>query len=54
MKIINETHMLKDEVALEMQVEVYDGEQCDTECSINGSWVVAGYNRHEFAKRLEA
>ena len=54
MKIISETHMLKDEVALEMQVEVYGREELDTECVIDGAWVVEGGRRKEFAEKLAA
>lgn len=54
MKIIVERYMLKDEVELTMHVEVIDGEKLDTECFIDGSWVVSGEQRKEFAEKLEA
>jgi len=53
MKVRSETHMLKDEVALEMHVEIFDGEELDTECSVDGSWCIEGSRRHEFAAALE-
>ena len=54
MKIIEETHMLKDEVSLIMHVEIIDGKRLDTECFIEGSWCVCGDKRKEFAEKLAA
>ena len=52
--IKRERVMLADEVEALMDVEFFDGDGCDTEITIEGSFCVEGARRKEFGKRLQA
>lgn len=53
-KTFKEQHMLGDELSAEMEVDNIDGEHLDTRVKIDGEFWVAGGQRKEFAKKLEA
>lgn len=53
-KIKEEKIMLADEVELIMKIDVFDGELCDTEIQVDGSFWVEGSNRKAFAEKMEA
>ena len=52
--IRRERVMLADEAEMTMDVEYFNGECCDTEIEINGTFCVEGARRTEFADRMRA
>lgn len=52
--IKSESLPLADEVELQMNIDCYGSEECDTEITIDGSFYVEGVKRQEFTEKLRS